>query len=253
MRYFRRAIHYSGMPRPPRFVLPGCAHHITQRGNYQQKVYFRAEDYQLYIDMLKEYSRHYGVAILGYCLMPNHVHLVAVPHQEDSFARAFRRLHSEYALALHGRLRRVGHLWQARYYSTPLDEEHFWATMLYVEQNPFRAGLVQQSEDWKWSSARAHLAGSDNGLLDLVRWRKRFTPEEWKCVLDKGLANAALLERIRSATTTGRPLGDEAFIKALEIRLGRRIIPAPVGRPPKKPAATESDTYKQLVLSAISA
>jgi putative transposase len=75
------------MPRRPRLVLPGIPHHITQRGNYRQKTYFRAEDYRLYLELLKDYSRHHGVAILGYCLMPNHVHLVAVPQRPDSFAR----------------------------------------------------------------------------------------------------------------------------------------------------------------------
>ncbi|MCL4794016.1 MAG: transposase [Bryobacteraceae bacterium] len=201
------------MPRPPRLVLPGIPHHITQRGNYRQKTYFRAEDYRLHLQLLKDYSRHHGVAILGYCLMPNHVHLAAVPQRPDSFARRFRRVHAEYARAIHMRLRRVGHLWQARYGSTPMDEKHFWAAMLYVEQNPLRARLVEQSGQWRWSSAQAHLRGEDAGLLDLVPWRARHTPETWKLHLDKGLLEAALIERIRDATQRGHPLGDEAFVK----------------------------------------
>jgi putative transposase len=145
--------------------------------------------------------------------MPNHVHLVAVPQRPDSFARTFRRVHSEYARAIHMRLRRVGHLWQARYGSTPMDEKHFWAAMLYVEQNPLRARLVEQAGQWRWSSAQAHLSGEDAGLLDLVPWRARHTPETWKLYLDKGLLDAALIERIRDATERGHPLGDEAFVK----------------------------------------
>lgn len=97
------------MPRPPRLVLPGIPHHITQRGNYRQTTYFRAEDDRLYLQLLKDDSRHHGVAILGYCLMPNHVHLIAVPQQKDSFACAFRRVHAEYARAIHMHLRRVGY------------------------------------------------------------------------------------------------------------------------------------------------
>ncbi len=154
------------MPRPPRLVLPGLPHHITQRGNYRQKTFFRSEDYQLYLDLLQDYSRHHGVAILGYCLMPNHVHLVAVPHRADSLARTFRRVHAEYARAQHTRLRRVGHLWQARYYSAPMDEEHFWAALVYVEQNPLRAGIVKQSEECRWSSAPAHVDCRKSTLLD---------------------------------------------------------------------------------------
>ena len=82
--------------------------------------------------------------------MSNHVHLVATPHSGASLARLLQRLHSEYARSVHARLRRVGHLWQARYHSAPLDKEHFWTVMIYVEQNPVRAALVERAEDWKW-------------------------------------------------------------------------------------------------------
>ena len=215
MRAAVAGMHYFHVPRPPRLVLPGIPHHITQRGNYRQKTYFRAEDYQLYLDLLLDYSRHYGASILGYCLMPNHVHLVAIPHRPDSFARIFRRVHSEYARALHTRLRRVGHLWQARYHSVPLDEEHFWAAMVYVEQNPLRAGLVKQCEDWRWSSAKTHVTGSHSTLLDLIPWRERHTPETWKRCLELGLESTVLHERIREATLLGRPLGNETFLRLL--------------------------------------
>jgi len=94
-----------------------------------------------------------------------------------------------------------------------MDEKHFWAAMLYVEQNPVRARLVEQASEWRWSSARAHLRGEDAGLLDLLPWRARHTPESWKLYLDKGLQEAALIERIRDATERGHPLGYEAFIK----------------------------------------
>jgi len=93
-----------------------------------------------------------------------------------------------------------------------MDENHFWAALLYVEQNPARARLVEHSEQWKWSSTQARLKGEDAGLLDLVPWRARHTHETWKLCLDKGLHDAALIERIRDATQRGQPLGDEAFV-----------------------------------------
>jgi len=85
------------MPRPARVVLPGLSHHITQRGNYRQQVFYRDEDYRLYITLLAEFTRHYGVSVEASCRLPNHVQRVAVPHHEKAFARAFQRLHSEYA------------------------------------------------------------------------------------------------------------------------------------------------------------
>lgn len=208
------------MPRTARLVLPGLPHHITQRGNYRQKTFFRAEDYSLYLDLLGEYSRHYGVSILAYCLMPNHVHVVATPHNPKALGRLFQRVQSDYSRALHLRLRRTGHLWQSRYHSVPLDEEHFWASMVYVEQNPLRAGLVADPVQWPWSSAKAHLSGNKNSLLDLVVWQEKYTPESWKRCIDLGLWDASLLERIREGTLTGRPVGGEDFLKRLELEFG---------------------------------
>ncbi|MBE7541929.1 MAG: transposase [Solibacteraceae bacterium] len=205
--------HYSCTPRPRAWFSQASPttspNAVTTAKPYTSAPKTTASDLQL----LKDDSRHHGVAILGYCLMPNHVHLIAVPQQKDSFARTFRRVHAEYARAVHMRLRRVGHLWQARYGSAPMDEKHFWAVMLYVEQNPVRARLTEHAEQWKWSSAQARVKGADAGLLDLVPWRARHTPESWKLYLDKGLRDAAFIERIRDATQRGQPLGDEAFVK----------------------------------------
>ena len=141
------------MPRPPRLVIPGLPHHVTQRGNYQQKVFFRNEDRLLYLDLLAEFLPHYGIALEGYCLMDNHVHLMVIPHSIRGLSRALQRIQSDYARAIHLRLRRIGHLWQARFHSTPLDEKRSWDALLYVERNPVRAGLVEHSGDWRWSSA----------------------------------------------------------------------------------------------------
>jgi putative transposase len=193
---------------------------VTQRGNYKQKVFYREQDRKLYLEMLKEYSRHYGVAVQAYCLMDNHVHLILTPHDATGMSRLLQRLHSEYARALHVRLRRVGHLWQARYGSTVMDEKHLWAAMVYVEQNRLRAGLVTTAEDWRWSSAQAHLTGNDQGWMDFVDWRKRFDGGSWKRCLDMGLADAMMIERIRQATRDGKPLGSDGFLEQLLQQFG---------------------------------
>ena len=162
--------------------------------------------------------------------MPNHVHLIAVPQNPTALARTLQRDHSDYARALHLRLQRVGHLWQARYASVPLDEQHFWAALVYVEQNPLRAGLVGDCSDWRWSSARCHSGLADDALLDLVEWRKQFTPQTWKRVLEIGLADAAMEQRIREATQKGWPLGSPAFVDRVEVALERTARPGRAGR-----------------------
>ena len=219
------------MPRPVRFVVPGIPHHVTQRGNYRQPTFLQEADYHLYIRLLREYSRHFGVAVQAYCMMPNHVHLILTPQRKESLGRVLQRLHSDYARALHIQHGRVGHLWQARFYSTPMDDAHFWQAMVYVEQNPQRAKLVERCWDWRWSSARAHLGGADDGFLDLAEWRRRHTPESWKQRLELGLRDAELLDRIREATGKGWPLGSEEFLATVTHELGR---PAKRGVPGRR-------------------
>src|SRR5690606_17390345 len=132
-------------------------------------VFYREGDRALYLSMLGEYARHYGVSIQAYCLMTNHVHLIVIPPNKMGLVRMLQRVQSDYARSLHMRLRKVGHLWQARYHSVAMDHDHFWSGMVYLEQNPVRAGLVGNAGDWRWSSAGTHLTGCNDGLVDLVR------------------------------------------------------------------------------------
>jgi len=144
------------MPRIARAVVPECPHHITQRGNNRQGVFFVADDYRLYLDILREQSRRYGLEVHAYCLMANHVHLVATPHGADSLAKAVGRTHWRHSQAINRLHGRSGHLWQGRFYSCALDRPHFWAAVQYVERNPVRARLVRRAWDYAWSSAAAH-------------------------------------------------------------------------------------------------
>jgi putative transposase len=221
------------MPRPHRIIVADVPLHITQRGNYGQRVFFRDEDRRLYLALLGEFLPHYGVSLEGYCLLSNHVHLIATPHNEKGLSRALQRIQSDYSRATHVRLRRVGHLWQARFHSTALDEEHFWAALLYVERNSVRAGLAERAEQWRWSSAAGHCGGRCDVLLDLVRWRARFDASRWQRYLALGAAEGQVEDRIRAATLSGFPLGSEEFRQGIEAQLGRPASPRKAGRPKK--------------------
>jgi putative transposase len=211
-------------------VVPECAHHITQRGNYQQPVFSLDHDRQVYLEILKENAARHRLRLLGYCLMTNHVHLLAVPEHIDSMAKAIGRTHNDYARWMNVRERHVGHLWQNRYFSCPLDEAHCWEALRYIEMNPVRAGVVHRAQDWRWSSAPAHLnIVGHGGLLDLSSWAARFSAETWREVLDLGLHDAAMAARLREATRTGRPMGSSEFVKSLESRLSRTLRPAKRG------------------------
>jgi putative transposase len=202
------------MARLARVVIPGVWHHVTQRGNRRQMVFHSDADRAMYLALLQPHCTRAAVCVTGYCLMGNHVHLLVVPEKETSLAQAFGRTHNDYARWLNLRRGETGHLWQNRYYSCPLDEPHQWAALRYVELNPVRAALAADPASWPWSSARAHLTGVDqSGILDMTEWRRNWTAETWQAALEVGIGDAALVERIRHATRTGRPAGEAEFVK----------------------------------------
>jgi putative transposase len=225
------------MPRVARIVIPGCAHHVTQRGNNRQDVFLTDDDRRLYLRLLAEESAAHGLAVRAYCLMANHVHLIATPTAEPSLAKAFGRANFRYAQAanrLHGR---CGHLWQNRFYSCSLDEEHYWPAMQYVERNPVRAKIVRAAWRYPWSSAAAHCGkGPDeSGLLDMAWWAEVSRNWDWPAALSRP-ADEKETTALRLSTHRGRPLASDSFLAKLEAALGRRLRPLPVGRPKKTKA-----------------
>lgn len=232
------------MPRLARSVAVGFAHHITQRGNNRQGVFFVDDDRRVYLELLAEQADKYGLEIVGYCLMPNHVHLVAVPKAAESLAKAVGRTHFRYTQYINRFHKRSGHLWQGRFYSCALDARHFWQAMRYIELNPVRARLCRKPWRYLWSSAAAHVQGNRQPvrsaqrvvpippLLDLRKWYRRISPEQWRAQLAEGLTQAQI-DRLRLRTHTGRPLGSDSFLSKLETALGRRLRPLPRGRPKK--------------------
>lgn len=219
------------MARIARFAVPGLPHHVTQRGNRGEQVFSSDEDYELYRDLLASQCRRQGVACWAYCLMPNHVHLILVPDTEQALGRALGETHRRYTSVINARLRVTGHLFQSRFGSVVMDEDHLMAAARYVALNPVRAGLAARAEDWRWSSARAHLEGRDDGLVSVgplaERCGGRFTD-----LLDAP-ASAGALSALRAAETIGRPLGSPAFLDSLAAATGRDPRPKRRGPKPK--------------------
>ncbi|KPJ53893.1 MAG: transposase, partial [Planctomycetes bacterium DG_58] len=145
------------MTRIARVAIPDVVYHITQRGNNRQDVFFVEDDRRVYLELLAEESDRYALRVLGYCLMTNHIHLVAVPQTKHSLAKAVGRTHWRYTRYVNGLHRRSGHLWQNRFFSCGLDEKHTVAAMRYVEQNPVRAKIVRKPWRYAWSSSAAHV------------------------------------------------------------------------------------------------
>jgi putative transposase len=192
------------MPRMQRIVAPGVAHHITQRGNNRRAIFETNEDRLAYLGLLHHYSRIHQLRILGYCLMPNHVHLIAMPDHAHSMPRTLQSVHGRYSAYLNARQARTGHLWQARYFSCPMDDNHLWTALRYVELNPVRAGLASSPQGFHWSSAASHCGGGMHiSFLDLEIWAYHWTTAQWSEFLSAAVSDEEA-NRIQHATHTGR-------------------------------------------------
>jgi putative transposase len=210
------------MARLPRIVIPGLPHHVTQRGNRRSQVFFEEGDYELYLDLLSEAAVESATEIWCYCLMPNHVHLVAVPSDKDGLRETFADAHRRYTGYINARLRATGHLWQGRFGSVVMDEAHLFYAVRYVSLNPVRAKLVLKAQDWRWSSVAAHLSGKDDKLVKVAPILERFG--DFAALLGSPEDETAF-KSLRQSETTGRPLGGEHWIEQLEKLTGKALKP----------------------------
>ena len=224
------------MARIARLVVPGLPHHVTQRGNRRERVFFEDADYLLYRRLLAAAAVKAGVEIWAYCLMPNHVHVIATPRDEDGLRRTFGDLHRRYTGHVNARNGWTGHLWQARFGSVAMDEDHLAAAIRYVSLNPVRARLAGRAKDWAWSSVRAHLRGRDDGVVTVAPVLERLGP--FAAFLDEASDDEAAYGPLWRAEKTGRPIGGEAWIRRLEQDFDRPLAPRKRGPAPREPAAT---------------
>jgi putative transposase len=201
------------MPRIARIVVPGIPHHIIQRSNRRQEVFFSSEDKDYYLRLLLKWSHIGGVSLLAYCLMDNHVHLVGVPFRVTSLAEVIGETHKRYSMTINARQGWAGYLWQGRFISYPMDDAHVYRAMRYVELNPVRAGIVKRPVDYPWSSAPAHILGETYPLLG--RNPMGMNGPEWAAYLAEGLVESET-NLFRCHANTGRPLGDATFLRRIK-------------------------------------
>jgi putative transposase len=221
------------MPRIARIIGVGFPHHVIQRGNNKEKVFLDWGDYERYLSFVSKYSEEKEAAVLAYCLMPNHVHLLIRPSGDDGLAKLMQGVTLCYTQYFNRKNGRTGRLWESRYYSTVVDgDRYLWTVSKYIENNPVRGGIVKRPENYPYSSARAHLLGRKDPLLkeplfvksELNEYRRLIRLEE----------DTMILEEIRKKTRSGKPLGDGGFLKTLSERLGCSLSFRPKGRPRKK-------------------
>lgn len=216
------------MPRGNRIILPGVPHHITQRGNQKQKVFYDSEDYYLYLQLLRVYSIKLELPVLAYCLMPNHVHIIAIPQHEDHLRAVLAPVHTLQAQSFNRKHGSSGHLWQGRYSSIALDDEHCVAALRYIELNPVRAGFVNDPYHWHFSSARIHASLESNSILTNTRIIREIG--DWTPFLQSGL-DLEFDAEFQRHEKNGYPLAGESFLSEWEQKTGQSLKPSKRGRP----------------------
>jgi putative transposase len=218
------------MPRIARAIAAGFPHHVVQRGNNKEKVFFHKKDREKYLSLLKKYSDKWDSPILAYCLMSNHVHLLTRPKNEESLYKMMQGVTLCYTQHINKEHKRTGRLWESRYHSCIVDKEKYlWAAARYIEQNPIRAKIVEKAEDFPYSSARAHIAGRADNILGEELF-KDAQMKDYIAFIRESITEEEM-NRLKYSTRTGRPFGREEFIKRMEKKLDKRFILQRPGRP----------------------
>jgi putative transposase len=218
------------MARIARIVVANLPHHVIQRGNRRQDVFFSESDKSLYIKILQKHGQKKGLKYCAYCLMDNHVHLVARPERQTSLAQGIGGANWEYSLLINSRKGWKGYLWQGRFMSYPMDDDYLFKAIRYIERNPVRAGLVKQAEAYLWSSARAHVYSTYDPLISEIPPRLHI--DNWTEYL-KDPDDQAVMRAFRRHARTGRPLGDDSFLLELEKITGKVLRKMKPGPKPK--------------------
>jgi putative transposase len=220
------------MSRIARVVAVGLPHHVTQRGNNRDQVFFSDDDRRFYLQALGKYAQAYGVEVWAYCLMDDHVHVLGVPESKESLARCFGGVNLVYTQYVNREQGRSGRLWQNRFFSCPVDKDaYLWPVLRYIERNPVQAGLARLPWEYQWSSARHHVLGEPDPTVVGPDWlREEMRKTDYRSYVQRE-SRPSVTTAIRRMTVTGRPLGNAKFTALLESKLGRELIACKRGRP----------------------
>jgi len=229
------------MPRTARSAVGGLVYHVLNRGNGRMQIFRKPGDYQAFVDLLILGKERAQVEVLGFCLMPNHWHLVLRPKRDGDLAAYLSWVTNTHVKRYRAHHRRTsGHLYQGRYKGFPVQEDSYLLTLLrYVEANPLRAKLVTRAQAWRWSSLGCERTTADKLLSPWPLER----PSDWKELVNEPLPEAQR-QQIKSSLQRGRPLGEPKWAQSIARRLGLLFTLNPRGRPPKKEVEAKAKMEK---------
>jgi putative transposase len=218
------------MPRSARGLADGYVYHVLNRGNNKKQVFHKSGDYDSFIRLMGDAKKRHPLQIYGYCLMPNHFHMILRPPRAECLSFFMRWLLTSHVRRYHGYHETSGHLWQGRYKSFIIQEdEHFLTALRYVERNPLRAHLVSSGLDWPWSSLKENTGSSAQNLLDPLPLE---LPSDWGMQIDMPLTKEEI-EHIRISIVRQSPFVDSEWQRSMCQMLGLESTMRPHGRPKK--------------------
>lgn len=218
------------MPRTARASRGGYCYHVINRGNGRAQVFHKEGDYQAFVQLIGDACERLPMRVLGYCLMPNHFHLVLWPHKNGDLSRWMQWLLTAHVRRYHKHYHSSGHVWQGRFKAFPIEEDdHLLTVLRYVERNALRAEMVRRAEQWSWSSLPIWQAENVPSYLDAGPVAR---PRKWIEYVNTPLT-AAELARVRRSVDRGTPFGSVDWAERTAKRLGLESSLRPRGRPRK--------------------
>ena len=216
------------MPRISRGLADDSIYHVINRGNGGQVVFQKDKDYEAFVNLMKEAKIRYAIKIFAYCVMPNHFHIVVMPHQSGDLSKWMQWLMTSHVRRFHKHYGTSGHIWQGRYKSFLIQKDsHLLTVLKYVESNPLRAGLVNSANNWLWSSHRESVHKGGHLLIDEVPVE---LPKEWSEFVNESIAEKEL-EKLRQSVSRQSPYGDSLWQVHVSKTFGLESTIRPRGRP----------------------
>lgn len=222
------------MARQARIIVPNTPHHISQRGNRGEPIFFEKDDFSHYMEILQKSLKAFELDLLSFCLLPNQIHLLTEPKTKDDISRCIGETNRQYTRYINQKKNWTGHLFQNRFFSYAMDEQHALRAARFIETLPVTANITEKPQNYLWSSAKYRIKTIENSPIK--PFNTFHLDQNWEDFLGRTM-DTEELKRIQTHLQTGRPRGSHLFLDTVEKQLGRVVRPQKRGRKPKKKVA----------------
>ena len=215
------------MARKPRIEFAGAFYHVLTRGNQKQEIFRDKQDFRKYLQILGDYKSRYPFLLYGYVLMPNHVHLL-IETGRTPLSKILQGINQRYTMFFNWKYETVGHLFQGRYKAILCNKEEYLLNLIkYVHTNPVRAGLVEQADEYPWSSHRFFLKPQTKEVVDTNAALRLFSEDlrQGERVYREFMAEEGISKKELEKTVDQRILGNDKFVEKILDKGPEGILP----------------------------